>query len=71
MISKYEDTLIKVFKDYYDQAVLAAIPSLPFINPKICSLCKMLKWIHDKEDHPFFYDNLEYLEWKCLQKEMP
>ncbi len=32
---------------------------------KQCTMCKRYNYEHEVIDHPFFYSNLEYLEWEC------
>ena len=33
-------------------------------NERICSLCKEVSGAHTYKYHPFFNNNLEYLEWE-------
>lgn len=42
------------------------------LQQRVCALCHVEEYIHGnegEEQHPFFLNNLEYLEWESKQRE--
>lgn len=64
--------LIGVAAGNYGQKILVQLEAQIFgeslfISAKKCALCKKTLFFHS-EEHPFFKDNLEYLEWEYAKR---